>query len=77
MIIARIRRLVSKNVTAAEADAGAAPSTSAPVYPVTAPEHAAPQVGNDRLPLATEMAAPSFMILSTLPRPRPGKSGKR
>ncbi|MEU9250521.1 hypothetical protein AB0D66_01545 [Streptomyces sp. NPDC048270] len=72
MSIAGIRRLVSKIVTPVPpvtADAGVR-ATSTPVQPLTAPEHAGPQVGNDRLPLATEMAAPSFMILSTRPRPR-------
>ncbi|MGP3688819.1 hypothetical protein ACTVZO_29680 [Streptomyces sp. IBSNAI002] len=72
MSIARIRRLVLKIVTALgpEADAPSAPGTPAPVRPTTVPEHAGSQVHNDRLPLATEMAAPSFMILSTRPRPR-------
>ncbi|MFE3554335.1 hypothetical protein ACFXKW_05620 [Streptomyces sp. NPDC059193] len=69
MTIARIRRLVLKIVTALGPEADA-PSTPEPVHPATTPEHTGTQVHNDRLPLATEMAAPSFMILSTRPRPR-------
>ncbi|MEU9148326.1 hypothetical protein [Streptomyces sp. NPDC048349] len=67
MSIAGIRRLVSKGVPPVPADADAR-STSTPVHPVTATEQASAQVRNDRLQPATEMAAPSFMILSARPR---------
>ncbi|MEU9237192.1 hypothetical protein [Streptomyces subrutilus] len=69
MSTGKIRHLVSKIVTPVEGETGAR-STSAPGRPVTAPEDAGPQGDSHRMPPATEMAEPSFMILSTRPRPR-------
>ncbi|OEJ34022.1 hypothetical protein [Streptomyces subrutilus] len=68
MSTGKMRRLVSK-ITPVESATGAR-SASTPGHPVTGSAHTGPHVDNDRPPLATEMAEPSFMILSTRPRPR-------
>ncbi|MGR4884815.1 hypothetical protein ACIPUC_36145 [Streptomyces sp. LARHCF249] len=72
MTIARIRRLVLKIVTAFEPEADdARPASPVSARPVRAPapqRAVAPGAGNDRHPWISEMAAPSFMILSVRPR---------
>lgn len=67
MSIARIRRLVLVIVRAPEAGGFPVHSSSVSVGSAVRRQSAGPDVGSGRIPWVTEMAAPSFMILSARP----------
>lgn len=69
MTIARIRRFVLKIVKAFDAEGVSSSPSSASAAPFIVPERVGVEGGHDRVPWVGEMAAPSFMILSTRPRP--------